>query len=258
MNTDFKKVKTIDVYMTTDYGMFQKLEGNRAAKTKSSQNHIKRLKMSMEQNPELAPYLPIMVQRGTNKILDGQHRAIACEELGLPIYFTYADDLGIHEAHIINSNTKPWTIEDYAKSYAKLGKEHYVALVDLMKKHDITVAIATVLTSGSVYNGGEKLRAFKVGNYHPVFTPEQTAVLAEELDELAEYVPSIKINSRVAAAWFSIQKGDLYDHNTMVTKIRSKLAVNPDSIKFTTGISDNMRLWEQLYNFKTQTYRRLY
>lgn len=255
---NYNKVRTVDVYATTDYDMFKKLEGNRDFEGKPSKVHIERLKKSMELNPELAEFLPIMVQRGTNKVLDGQHRLQARKELGLPVYFTYADDIGIEETHVINSNTRAWILEDYARSYAKLGKEHYVDLVKIMDRHKIPPSIALILTSGALHNSGKLNGGFKVGNYHPVFTPQQTAVLIGEFEELAELIPDIKRNSRVAAAWFNVRKAELYDHEMLVAKIRNKLAASPTPIKFTTNISENMRIWEQLFNWKTQTYRRLY
>lgn len=78
--TDIKNVPRIQV--SYDYGLFKLMGGNREI----DYNHVKRLKKSMQAHPDLSPSNAIEVNEHYY-IIDGQHRRMAWQELGMPVYF---------------------------------------------------------------------------------------------------------------------------------------------------------------------------
>ena len=75
------------IHQTTDYSMFQTLEGNRNL----NKLHLKRLKNSFQKKYLLSP----IIVNEKFEIIDGQHRFEAGKQLGLPINFLIAPNYGI-------------------------------------------------------------------------------------------------------------------------------------------------------------------
>ncbi len=64
---------------------------------------------------------PIKVNKDM-EIIDGQHRFLACKQLGLPILYDISKNADDHRTLILlNANQEPWRTGDYVYSWAKTG-----------------------------------------------------------------------------------------------------------------------------------------
>lgn len=117
------------IYATTDYSKFKFVEWNRMIKLDHVEKMMESLKNGMYS-------IPILVDE-TYRVLDGQHRLIACQKLGIPILYTI--EKSKHESKQIilalNTRTKVWSLMDYINAYAKAGYEHYQKAIDFIKEY---------------------------------------------------------------------------------------------------------------------------
>lgn len=128
------KVKT-----TTDYSKFKDLHGNRQVKI----GHIQKLADSMREN-NLLEYQPVLVNE-EHYIIDGQHRLKAAEMLGVPVHYIVVPGVGLSEVQLLNATVKPWSLRDYAESFANLGYEDYQTLIDFADAYQFPIRESAAL-----------------------------------------------------------------------------------------------------------------
>ena len=155
-------LENICIESTTDYNRFKTLVGNRGVIL----GNVKKLVASMSNN-QLAS---IAIVNSKDEIIDGQHRYEACRELGLPFYYITMPNYGIEEVHVLNSNMKNWTNEDYVRQFSdrfmhgeKIFKD-YKVLVDFMDSENIQMSKALIILEDGKKSGSDALRdgTFKV------------------------------------------------------------------------------------------------
>jgi len=106
------------ILITSDYGIFKKLRGNRDI----DETHVTRLMESIRRK-DLG--VPICCNHQM-EILDGQHRLEARKRLQISVpYYVSAEDYGLEEVQMVNAKQKGWSIEDYAQSFIALGNKDY-------------------------------------------------------------------------------------------------------------------------------------
>lgn len=137
---------------TKDYEMFIFRNDNRE---KIDKSHVKRLVDSISSR-NLLELRPIVVNEKM-EIIDGQHRVLAAQELGLDIY--YQQEKKIEADDIIKMNiTKSWTIGDYLNFYCKHNYPEYLKLSLFMKKHSLSLKVGITLALGTAHTGFKEFR----------------------------------------------------------------------------------------------------
>lgn len=126
------------VFETSDYDKFKFMLGNRNINLSS----VKKIEESISQNG--FKMCPILVNEKF-EIVDGQHRFNALKDLGLPIYYVIENGLNIEDCKNLNINAKNWTLDDYVESYASLGYEEYIKLLNLKTELKISTSVAITL-----------------------------------------------------------------------------------------------------------------
>lgn len=91
---------------------------------------------------------PILVDKD-GLIVDGQHRFLACKELGIEAPIAVVDDFDM--VATLNSTQLNWTLKDYVKFYAVKGLPDYIILEDICKSKNITPTVAVTIISGKNY-----------------------------------------------------------------------------------------------------------
>lgn len=135
---------------TKDYGKFTFLTANRPI----HRGHVNKLKKSLTEYGFLDSQ-PITVTPDF-RIIDGQHRFIACKEMGLPVKFVEVSPKKMDNILVdLNNTQKKWNVYDYVTYYAEQGNEHYIRLLSLSKSFDISVGAVCCITGGSVQGGGD-------------------------------------------------------------------------------------------------------
>jgi hypothetical protein len=120
--------KVPKVLITSNYGKFKRLDGNR----KLTQARAKKIKKSIQE----VGYIPSpIITNEKYEVIDGQGRLQALQELELPVYYIVIPGIGIEECIAMNVNTSNWSVMDYIESHAETGNISYVYLLNLMKAH---------------------------------------------------------------------------------------------------------------------------
>lgn len=113
------------IYRTKDYSKFKILHGNRDYK-----KHGEKLLESIREYGIISP----IVVNENYEIIDGQGRFYAAKKLGLEIPYIFKTGIGINECISMNQMQTNWNLNDYIKSYAEQGNEHYKKLLETMEQ----------------------------------------------------------------------------------------------------------------------------
>lgn len=113
----------------------QLIHGNR---TVTDLKHVAKIKEAMKRG-EIIP--PVIIDKATRLIIDGQHRFMAACELWragnsytLP-YLEFEFENPLLSAIRYNSNSKKWSTGDYVKAYIVDGRESYDILRTFCQNH---------------------------------------------------------------------------------------------------------------------------
>lgn len=132
------KTKVVaNVYGVESCSNLQLISGNR---TVNDLKHVAKIKEAMKRG-EVIP--PIIIDKSTKLIIDGQHRFMAACELwreGKPYTLTYLEfefENPLLSAIRYNSNSKKWSTSDYVKAYITDGRESYDILRKFCQSHEL-------------------------------------------------------------------------------------------------------------------------
>lgn len=126
------------IYKTYDYDIFKILECNRNI----IPLHVKGIITSIKKK-DLTSSNPISVNENF-EIIDGQHRFMACKELGLPIHYLM-NKLSNDDMSVLNSVSKSWSISDHIHYFTVNKYPHYINLTNLMKELNISIEATLIL-----------------------------------------------------------------------------------------------------------------
>lgn len=175
----------LKIYITFNYEIFKKLEGNRDLRV------VEKIKKSIKEVGYILS--PICVNENM-EVIDGQNRLQALKELGLPVYYYICKGIGIKEAIQLNLGRQNWRPIDYARAYALRGNENYKRLLDLMKLTTfISLGEMACLCRGIIAGSGIGSTIITNGS----FECDQKRMLEvscriEELEELKEPIKCIE------------------------------------------------------------------
>lgn len=128
----------MEIKKTLDYSLFKKLDGNRDIKKRNV------LVKSIEEL-DLTKYSPIIVSEDF-RIVDGQHRFDACQQLGKPIYFVVMPSEFAERAMILfNRHQSQWRTEEFLNFKETKEGSCYTELKEFMGRHKITLSYAAIL-----------------------------------------------------------------------------------------------------------------
>lgn len=146
----------MNVKGTTDYDMFKFRDDNRE---KIDRAHVRKIAESIQAR-NLLEMRPISVNAAM-EIIDGQHRFLAAQSLGVPIYYQMREELKPEDIILMNIS-KSWSTTDYLNYYAKNGYQEYIKLKQFMKENNISLKIALGITMNKTR---EQVTTFKKGEY---------------------------------------------------------------------------------------------
>lgn len=165
------------VYLTKDYDKFTFVKGNRSRK------HAAKIKRSTEKVGQLM--VPILVDTDF-RVLDGQGRLTAWQEMGLPIPYVVTESVQVSTIREINNASTTWKTDDYIDSFAEMGITDYAFLrrmVDLYAGKLPKRVIQAVLSGRMACSGTQQI---KDGDF-------QVTRGAEEINAELEFLASLKM-----------------------------------------------------------------
>lgn len=138
-------MQNLTVQVEHDYNKFKFLDGKNREPNERQINIL----MASIKELDLTMARPIMTHDW--RILDGQHRFLACRNLNLPIYYLPLENLSEAEVykalHLLNSNAKNWQSKDYINLYSSLSEtnpdfEDYDYLKWFINEYKVSPSIA--------------------------------------------------------------------------------------------------------------------
>lgn len=179
-------------------------------------NHVWRLAEAIADKNLLAEY-PILVDSEL-RVIDGQHRLRAAEELGVPIYYIVSSKATVSDAAITTAVTKKWTAADYLNRYVAEGRAEYIKLSNFMNEVEFISPKITLLRDLCYYGNRQGLNlAFSQGKYICNDIPFARKVI-KNLVDFGNYVSFYK-DERFIRSIASLTANADYDHKRMMDKM---------------------------------------
>lgn len=202
------------IYKTDNYGMFKRLEGNRAV----SSIRKKRLNDSFDKVGQIPS--PIVVNEKM-EIIDGQGRFEVSKERNLPIYFTVINGLGDRECICMNTGTMNWTMRDYVDFYAEKGLEDYKVLQELDDKYTNVPLSSIIPIARGVNNRNQKdsIGNIAEGNYKVTIELDVLDSTLEFIDTLTPYLRKFAKMQAIVPVLYFCYKCKEIDNNLLKKKI---------------------------------------
>jgi hypothetical protein len=226
---------------SSDYKKFNLLDYNR----QTSEHQVKKLKESIEKYGYIASN-PIIVDRHYN-IIDGQHRFIACKELGLPIIYEIADE-GNDIIITLNTTQRKWNLSDYVNYYSyRFGNINYIRLKQLAEKYNLKPNTILILLNG--YSASTKDKEVKNGSLK--FTKDEELTVNNNLSAIKKIAENLKQRVSVRFIEGLLQLSRMSNFNWLVMLEKSQ--------KFPTLAyncitrNDYIEMLKGIYNYKTKS-----
>jgi hypothetical protein len=147
MNTLINDKKVNEIFETNDYSKFKMISGNRVIKQKKVETLIKKMRKR-----GWLKTVEITVNE-MFEIIDGQHRFIAVQVLGIPFRYKIVEKTGIDEVRETNEGSNNWALTDYIPSFSSKGIISYVQLSNFKKDFpELNLSICQMLLSNSMSN----------------------------------------------------------------------------------------------------------
>lgn len=246
---DDKAYEVPKIQVTTDYGQFRLMKGNRSV----DYNHVKKLKREMERNPQLLASNPILVNEHLF-IIDGQHRRMAAQELGVPVFYIVSAGSTIEATRHLNTSQKRWQLLDFARSYADSGREDYVQFLQFHKEFpEIPPAVLRVYLAGGQKH--QMAEDFMRGEFKVSDLDEARSNL-QNLQAVIDKT-HIQLNAPMAHALLQLwSTNDDFDNETFMSKLDRENA--RELLRPASAIRACLRSIEDVYNFQSKFQTRLY
>lgn len=225
------------IYSTTEYGVFNKLRGNRAV----NELHVRRL---VEAIKEKDLQIPIIVDHDMN-VLDGQHRLDAYKIVGNPITYIIKDKFELQDVRNVNSVNRKWTLTEYLMSYCKLGKKDYQLLEWFHRTYEFGIAECVAMLNGKGYVNVNILKEFRKGEF-VIDDLEQGKTWAKNINACGEYFQYYK-KATFIKAMLSAMKDKTFSFKIFF----KRLSNNSSKLKNQGSRNDFIVNIERLYNHGT-------
>lgn len=212
----------VKIYKTTDYDRFTFIKGNRVV----SRGHVNRLKKSVQKRNLLHknPILVMVTEDNKLGVIDGQHRLVVCQELGLPVYYDIGNELTLDDVKLLNVTVKMWSLKDSMHRYIELGDENYMTLKKYVSEYKVgfTNAIAILASEPTLEKEfNASYEAFKDGNFE-IINYDEKLNFTQSITGFKQYISTERVWSHrlfMRALWRLYYGGEV-DMNLLLQKYR--------------------------------------
>lgn len=222
-------------------------------------NNIRRIKRSIEKVGQVLA--PILVNEKM-QIVDGQHRLEAFKEMGLPVPYIIQKGAGIDECRAMNVAMTNWTTKNFIQSYSDEGILSYQYLDILVKRFTGKIGVEGVIYTcspdGCPATGGSNYLPIKEGRF--VLTEKEYFEAEKRLDGMTalgfvDFMKKHEMHQRtfVPAVVYAFQHPDVSPE-----KLMKALNRNPMNVIRCSSIEDQLRNFDELYNYKVKARDRVY
>ena len=188
---------------------------------KINRQHVEEIKESITKHGYLACNPIITNAKG--EIIDGQHRFIACKELGVEPMILSIKDVNESLMVDLNRTQRSWRMEEFINYYAEMGNPNYKVLRSFIKESTLAVTpcimILTRLNPSAI-----KFEKIKSGNLMVDFDENseeynECLCIAEQINKIAKYLKLPKGNKVLTDVILSMLKLENFDLFYLVDKV---------------------------------------
>lgn len=217
-------------------------------------NQVDRIKESIKAHGYINA-VPILVDED-GLIIDGQHRYVACKELGIEPTILQAGNFDL--VPVLNSTQLSWSLSDFVKYYAAKGYEDYVILENICKAKKLKPSLVYNMIHNKSVNrptmdrqlkGSQQPEPIKHGTFKfPDKSAKGLAKLERKIDAILELVSELKLprTDRLVIAIAKLTQDPNFAFDTMRNKIEYQRA----RIYKCTTIQEYMVMLANIYNNK--------
>lgn len=224
----------------------QLIHGNR---TVTDLKHVAKIKEAMKRG-EIVP--PIIIDKLTKLIIDGQHRFMAACELWregnsyILSYLEFEFENPLLSAIRYNSNSKKWSTADYVKAYIVDGRESYDILRKFCQSHEHFRGGFQYKAAAQLITGQACGDAIQRGTLQ--ITEEQAKVADIAYNQLAQMAAAIGkerggftlLKRDIVLAWLGVR--DLILSNMTIDAFTNLMKKH-----FVCPVSDKKVLYQSMY-----------
>lgn len=227
-------------------GLLKLREDNR----KIIRKHVEELKKSINENGYM-DFKPIIVDKD-NTIIDGQHRYIACQELGIEAPVLTVDGNAVAMMVTLNKTQKAWGINDFINFHAECGNKSYITLREFIKETGLSPTPAIILlTDERGFFGFDNV---KEGNLKIELTQEQFdeyVEIAQAINKIAKLMKLVKGNKLLTQTYLSLLKIEGFDQEYFFDKILRYR----DELHICGSLKAYLQMFVNIYNYNKKGYR---
>lgn len=237
-------MKSVQVYSTMDYDSLKLIagKGNRPLDPK----RVAAIKASIEKD-NLLYAEPIKVN-SKHEIVDGQHRYTAARELGVPVYYLYADITPIQISTLADLH-RGWTVEERVAYWVAEGREDYIRVRQFADDYARAFGKKFISTNQALtlchYGDRARMRReFVTGDYRCNDEVWARATVHKILD-FQPYIEHWNHGAFINAMQNLCSNAE-YDHERMMRKIErlgARLIMCPDVATYISVMND-------IYNYQ--------
>lgn len=212
---------------------------------------VDRLKKLIEKNG-YCNSMPIIVDED-GLIMDGQHRYVACKELGIEPPIVVEKNFDI--VPVLNSTQLSWTLRDFVKFYAEKGYEDYVILQNICKEKNLSPMVVHAIITGKSYTRAgvsrctAKMNVLKTGTFKlPSTDAKALAKLDRKINLIMGLITQLGLphTERLVLAITRLSQDPNFVFSTMENKIQYQRA----RIYRCTTIAEYEQMLANIYNNK--------
>jgi hypothetical protein len=225
---------------TTDYAKFKTLFSNRQI---NRQHFINLLESIASKN--LLFLSPIIVNEKM-EVIDGQHRLLAAENLGLEIFYIQSKGLDMGDVQLLNTNVKPWSMRDYVESYIAQGNKHYIYLTNFARQYglSLTTASAVLTLSEESTSCQSPYKALKRGEF-VVVDHNLARSFINFYAKASEYVEETTVRDRdYLRALYLVYSHEEIEQETFLQRLKTY----GKPIFRRAGVREYLAQFEEVYN----------
>ncbi len=207
-----------------------------------------RLKEAIKEKNLLADN-PIVVDTN-HVVIDGQHRLMAAQQLGVDIYYFVASTMTLSDTAKINGSSRKWTTDDYIDLYVKNGVPSYLWIKSMKTKFPF-LTISQIVKLGNYGDQAVSRARFYSGTYD-ANDIEFAETVVEYVEDYSKFTEDYRRVAFVEAIEYLVGLG-VYDHSRMMQKMKYAASKLRPQI-CTNGYVKNL---EEIANYQTMEKHRV-
>lgn len=241
------------IYQTEDYDKFKRLRGNRDKKS------VKKILKSI--NDVGYVLSPILVNEKF-EVIDGQNRLDALRIAEMPVAYIMQEGIGIKECRALNTSQTNWTTEQFIASYAENEYADYKRLFLLIKDFKKQFGLDGILFMACPKmipdKGGVSYTKIRNGEFK--LSDERYEIARRRLTSSISFgFVDLKSKHEMASRSYWGAIAYAYEHQEVnVRELAQKLFENPLDIISTSGVVDQLRCFDDIYNKNKRAGARVY